>query len=289
LKAEADEKKLESQAKAAVAQPAAESAPQETAEPKPAAVSKLSPKRTFDLGGPETAGEPEPVPAFDIPSLAVPANESFFSRIPAIVKIAAIVVLVAGLGGAIYFGTSGRSSAKPVAAKSVETLVPGPLVGDTGWSNDWAGEAASRRGRQIALYRASQNVADYRFDIQAQIESRALGWVFRAKNPQNYHVAKLEVLKPGLNPTVALIRFSVIDGEESARTQIPLPMPVRVDTLYRVRTEASGDRFSIWVNDQLIQQWSDDRIRVGGVGLYTEKNERASVRNVAVTQMVPKH
>jgi hypothetical protein len=263
--------------------------PPTVSKPDPAPVKTIAPKRTFDFEPAANSSSESPAETLpEGPKLGVVAGESFLSRMPALVKIAAGIVIVAGIGMGVYFTTAGASSAKPVASKFVEALVPGPLVGDTGWSNDWGGDAASRRSRQISLYRASQNVADYRFEIQAQIESKAIGWVFRAKNPQNYHAAKLEVLKGGLNPTVALVRFSVVNGEETARTQLPLPMPVRVDTLYKVRTEARGDKFGIWVNDQLIQEWADDRIRVGGVGMYTERGERASVRNVAVTQMVPR-
>jgi hypothetical protein len=233
---------------------------------------------------------PTELPSMFSSKLQSQPSESFFSRLPLAVKALAAVLVLAAAGGAIYFTSSGSSNKKsgrtPVSA--TDTLVPGSLVGDTGWSNDWLGDAGSRKGRQLAIYRASQNVADYRFELQAQIENKSVAWAFRAKNPQNYHVAKLEVLKPGLNPTVALVRFSVVDGEESARTQIPLPMPVRVDTVYKIRTEARGDKFGIWVNDQLIQEWTDSRIHVGGVGIFNERNERASVRNIVVTQLVPK-
>ena len=46
--------------------------------------------------------------------------------------------------------------------------------------------------------------------MQGQIETKAIGWVFRAADPKNYYVAKIEIVKPGLEPTVALVRFAVI-------------------------------------------------------------------------------
>ena len=34
---------------------------------------------------------------------------------------------------------------------------------------------------------------DYRFEFRGQIERKALGWIFRASNPKNYYVMKLEI------------------------------------------------------------------------------------------------
>ena len=60
-----------------------------------------------------------------------------------------------------------------------------------------------RREREISILRPSLNLTDYRIEFQAQIESKAIGWVFRAKDRKNFYVAKLEIVKPGLEPTVA--------------------------------------------------------------------------------------
>jgi hypothetical protein len=121
-------------------------------------------------------------------------------------------------------------------------------------------------------------LSDYRMEFQGQIDTKAIGWIFRALDPKNYYVMKLEIVKPGLEPTVALVRFAMINGEEQPHAQFPLTMPVRLDTLYKIRFEALGNHFTTWVQDQKIDEWTDDRIRMGGAGLYSDRGERASLK-----------
>ncbi len=89
---------------------------------------------------------------------------------------------------------------------------------------------------------------------------------------------RLEIVKPGLDPTIALVRFAVINGEEQPRAQFPLSLPVHVDTLYKIRFDAVGDRFTTWVQGQKIDEWTDSRLKMGGVGLYNERGERMSMK-----------
>jgi hypothetical protein len=88
---------------------------------------------------------------------------------------------------------------------------------------------------------------------------------------------------------VDLVRFAVLNGEEQPRTQIPLPMPVRLDTLYKVRVEALGDHLTTWVQDQKVDEWTDGSISAGGIGLYNERGERGSLKDrVSVTPLMSK-
>ena len=68
--------------------------------------------------------------------------------------------------------------------------------------------------------------------------------MYRARDGKNYYVDKLEIVKPGLEPTVALVRFAVIDGQEQPHAQIPLNLPVRSTPLYKIRFDAVGDHFT---------------------------------------------
>ncbi|MGH9592805.1 MAG: hypothetical protein ACRD5L_06915, partial [Bryobacteraceae bacterium] len=169
------------------------------------------------------------------------------------------------------------------------TVVPGAPIPDAGWIADWSPDSAGR-GRRISLLRGSIPFSDYRIEFEAQIESKALGWVFRGQNPDNFYVTKLEVIKPGLEPTVALVHFAVINGREQDRAQVPLPLPVRVDTTYKIRFEALGTRFTTWVQDQKIDEWNDSRIASGGAGLYSERGESAPLQGAFnVTQLVVRY
>jgi hypothetical protein len=127
-------------------------------------------------------------------------------------------------------------------------------------------------------------------EFQAQIESKAIGWIFRGLNPRNFYVAKLETITPGLEPTVALVHFAVVDGQDENRVVVPLPMKVRVDTNYKVRFDAIGNRFTAWVQGQKIAEWTDSRFGSGGVGFFAERDEKAAMQGaVNVVALVPKN
>ena len=157
-----------------------------------------------------------------------------------------------------------------------------------GWIDDWANAAKSRR--HISMLSGSVKLSDYRLEFQAQIETKAIGWVFRGLNPRNYYVTKLEVVTPGLEPTVALVHFAVVDGQDEDRVVVPLPLKVRIDTTYKIRFEAFGNHFTTWIQDQKIADWTDSRFGSGGVGFFSERDEKAAMQGtVNVVPLVPKN
>src|SRR5579885_884414 len=234
---------------------------------------------------PLPAKEPESVPAFkaqpspslDLPSLTLDSGGGFWSKLPAAGKagIAAGGVLALAV---ILFAVSRGGAARPVSA--APQIVEGPALSavESGWITDWGAEPGVRREHEISVLRPSLNLTDYRLQFEAQIESKALGWVYRAQDGKNYYINKLEIVKPGLDPAIALVRFAVINGQEQPRAQLPLALPVHLDTLYKIRFDAVGDRFTTYVQDQKVDEWTDDRLKMGGIGLYNERGERMSLK-----------
>jgi hypothetical protein len=228
--------------------------------------------------------------SFDLGLPSLDVQTSPWARLSMGAKIGAAAAVVVAISGVGYLVSGGHSTpavpAKPARQEMI--VAPGLPVPDAGWIADWSPDAA--HGRRISMLRGSLPLTDLRVEFQAQIESKALGWVFRGMNPKNFYVTKLEVIKPGLEPTVALVHFAVIDGREQNRVQVPLPMPVRVDTTYKIRFEAVGSRFTTWVQDQKIDEWSDTRIGSGGAGLYAERGESSQLQGVFnVMQLVAKN
>ena len=225
-------------------------------------------------------------PAFEAPLLGMGPNpsQSFWANLPMVVK-AGFAVLILGAAAGIYFKFSGQYPKRESPAQQVKSaLVAAPMSGIGGWTANW-GDPTKMRGRAISLFRPSLQHADYRIEFDAQIEAKAFGWVFRAKDPQNYYAYKLETVKPGLQPLVALARITVVSGVESQKHYTLLEAPVRPDTVFRVRMDSIGSEFTTRINDQLIEVWQDDRLRFGGVGLFSDPGERAQIRKVQIFEM----
>jgi hypothetical protein len=280
---------------AAKAEPVAATPPKTSSNPTAATASKPAESKTVEpeqvkaeKAKPETkvdpvAAKPAPLAApltpldLGLPSLSIPNSGNFLTRLPMAVKAVAALVVVGGIAAAFYFGSSGQSAARTTQGTVVEAGTPLTAV-DSGWITDWGAEPGVRRLHEISVLRPSLNLSDYRLEFQAQIETKALGWVFRAKDSKNYYVNRLEITKPGLDPEVTFARFAVIDGTEQSHGQVKLPMPLRPDTLYKIRFDAVGDKFTVYVQDRQIDQWTDARLKMGGVGLYNERGERMSLK-----------
>jgi len=253
----------------------------------PAAVKEPAPEKTAPEK-PVILKEPEPPPAeppklFAAPDLGLPSlnlnqSEGFWGRLPVAGKAAFVLAIVLAIGGAVYALTRGANPAP--ASNSPQVVEAGPALTalDSGWITDWGAEPGVRREHQISVLRPSLNLSDYRVEFEAQIDTKALGWIYRAVDDRNYYVNKLEIVKPGLTPTVALVRFAVINGEEQPRAQFPLNMSLHLDTLYQIRFDAVGDRFTTYVQGQKIDEWTDDRLKMGGIGLYNERGEHMSLK-----------
>jgi hypothetical protein len=193
----------------------------------------------------------------------------FISKIPMPAKVG-IALLLAAV--ALYF-VFGKSSAEK--APSAQTAV---TMGEQGWSTEWASDTAgSKRGRQLTLYRPSAGMTDYQFKFVGQIESKALGWVFRAADTKNYYAMKIETLRPGV---MAISHLAVVDGRESSYSQKPVNIDARPAAAYRVTLDVTGPRFTVNVNGEPVDFWTDNRLKAGAVGFMNERDERGASSSV---------
>jgi tetratricopeptide (TPR) repeat protein len=135
---------------------------------------------------------------------------------------------------------------------------------------------------QLALYRPSVPLSDYRFEFMAQIESKSVDWVVRAHDADNYYALKFTVLEPGPRPIVAMVRYPVIEGSKGARVLTPLRMMIHANTPYRVTVDVKGNRYRAFIEGQEADFWTEDRLKTGGVGFFSEAGERARVYWVKV-------
>ncbi len=155
-----------------------------------------------------------------------------------------------------------------------------PEGSTTEWSFDATGFV---RPGPLALYRPSVNLSDYQVQFLGLIDKKALSWVVRAADFENFYVVKLEVLKPGPLPVIGLTRYAVIKGKATDRHDVNIRLDARADTVYRVRMDVQGSDFLVEVQGQIADSWTETRLPRGGVGFFTASGEASRVRWMQIT------
>ncbi len=153
-----------------------------------------------------------------------------------------------------------------------------------GGTTEWAFDATGFvRPGPLALYRPSIDLTDYQLNFLGLIDKKALSWVVRAADFDDYYVVKLVVVKPAPVPTIAVVRYAVIQGVAQDRADTTAFINAREDMLYRVRMDIHGDVFALTVQGQMVDSWSEPRLRKGGVGFFSARGEASRLRWVQVT------
>jgi hypothetical protein len=187
------------------------------------------------------------------------------SRMPKILAAIAGAAVIT-IGGFLLL--TSRSDAGP----NVTISAP---AGSDQWINDFAPEA--KQQRKVSVLRSSMGLADYRLDFESSIGIKALGWVYRAQDSKNFYANKIELEKAGLNPQYVIAHYAVIGGVDQPRAQVPLKIRVPLGGHYKIRLEAVGNHFTTWIQDQIVDEWTDERLTAGGAGLYREGVEQSTL------------
>jgi hypothetical protein len=141
-----------------------------------------------------------------------------------------------------------------------------------GWSRNADGYV---RTGQLALYSPAQSFSDYHFEFFGEIEKKSMSWAVRAHDPQNYYGMKMTVIEPGLRPVVAMVHYAVVGGKKGQRVETPLSMMMHNNEPYHIAVDVKGNRVSTSVEGQEVDSWTDDAIKVGGIGFFSEVGESA--------------
>ena len=248
------------------------SAPETKAAKAPAAEAPPKPEAapTQKLSTPNTD---EVLPSFG----AVQPSSSFMGSMK--MKLGIGILLIAG-ACISYFGW-GSKPHTPVAV--ADGAGPSIIIGEGGWVEGWGGDPANAHvGREITLYRPSLKLSDYRIEFQGKIETKSLGWVFRAADPENYYAMKLATVSSGLTSKVALFKYLVTNGKQTQVGRVPIDLTVRPDTSFSVRVDVRGPQFTTYIQGQQVDTWTDDQLKTGGVGLLNEREERGQVKSVSI-------
>ena len=150
-----------------------------------------------------------------------------------------------------------------------------------GWSRHSDGYM---RTGQLALYHPSLNFTDYRLEFFGEIESKGMGWVVRASDPQNYYGMKFKVAEPGLRPTLAMVHYPVVGGKQGERVETPLGVMIHDRTPYHVAVDVKGNRVTTSIEGEEVDSWTDDRLKAGGVGFFSDAGESAHLYWMKITK-----
>ena len=136
----------------------------------------------------------------------------------------------------------------------------------------------------LALYRPSLALSDYRLEFLATVERRSIGWVFRATDRQNYYAMKITIGDADGAPAAMLVRYAVIGGKKGPSVWSRIPGRLQESTPYQVRLDVRGANFETFLNGSVVDSWSDDRLKSGGVGFFCETGESAHLLRVRVSR-----
>jgi hypothetical protein len=251
----------------------------------------------------------KPAAPFVMPAAAPVAKKTNWEgRVIQLAAAAVLLVTLAGLGmrftAGMGTGTADvKSDAVAVAASTPAVNSGGPLesirhaiagrakveLNDTfergmeawghtkSWAPGWSHHAEGYvQTGQLALYQPSMKFTDYRMEFFGQIESKSIGWVVRAHDPQNYYAMKFTVIQSGLRPIIAMVHYPVTGGHAGRPVETPLmDVMVHNNTPYHVAVTVAGNRIITSIEGQEVDRWSEDQIASGGVGFYSDAGERA--------------
>ena len=150
-----------------------------------------------------------------------------------------------------------------------------------GWSRHPDGYM---RTGQLALYRPSLNFTDYRLEFFGQIESKGMGWAVRASDLQNYYGMKFKVIEPGLRPVLAVVHYPVVGGKQGERVETPLSVMIHNRTPYHVAVDVKGNRVTTSIEGEEVDSWTDDSLKAGGVGFFSDAGESAHLYWMKITK-----
>jgi len=169
-----------------------------------------------------------------------------------------------------------------------------PVTLHQDFSSGWTGRTASafrtvdesRRDTRLSsasapvlrLWSRSTTLQNYQMEFGGQIERKSLSWAFRATDAKNYYATKILITKPGSSlPNAGLLRYVVLNGRETDRVQLPLPLTLERGGTYKVRLSVRDDHFITYLNGQVISSWSDKRLPRGGVGFFEDSEDPQKV------------
>ena len=136
---------------------------------------------------------------------------------------------------------------------------------------DWKVDVAGVRPGALALFAPSLGMADYDLEFLVRIDQKSLSWVFRAADEQNYHLATISNSPQGRTFT----RSSVIEDQPGLSVTTPVRQAGSPKSAVTIHTRVRGNDFTVSMDGEPIERWSDNRLSIGGVGFTGGPEQKA--------------
>lgn len=197
-----------------------------------------------------------------------------------------------------FLERAGSAISEAVRSSAPVTLHHDFHSGSTGWSTlalhstvddprNWLASASApdvARPGVLRLWTRSIALKNYQMEFEGQIEKHSLNWAFRATDQNNYYASKLVITKPGPQPNASLLRYVVQNGQELERSTSPLFLTLEKGVNYRIRVSVEDDKFVTYLNGQQIGDWTDHKLRHGGVGFINDEDDPQQVAWVDLSE-----
>ena len=139
----------------------------------------------------------------------------------------------------------------------------------------------------LALHGETLNLASYRLDFIGKIQSKAMGWVVRARDADNYYAFKLVETGRRAARSYHLERYTVLDGDRKRSSDsLQIPVPSRLtqpDDFNRISVRVRDQQITTLINGYGVDFFRDSQLPRGGVGFLSDKGEEALVSRVTVS------
>lgn len=143
-------------------------------------------------------------------------------------------------------------------------------------------DSGAKQARQLILYQPSLNATNGQLEFTWTVDDPGVAWIFRAKDVANYYAMRIGVLSRAPSLKLSVEHFTVQLGNEGAHSEKVLVFP-RNDSALRVKMDITGPSFTLYLQGNAVDYWTDTRLTSGGFGFFEEWNRAADVRSVRMS------
>jgi hypothetical protein len=175
--------------------------------------------------------------------------------------------------------------ATPVLLRLYHPRAQAPVEAATraaSWIREPSAPTGAKQARQLVLYRPSFGATDGRLEFTWKVSDRALAWIFRAKDTDNYYAMAIKALRPGPSPALSVEHFTVYQGIESPHASKVLILSENNPAL-QIRMDVSGATFKLYLEGNAADYWTDNRMGAGALGFLEQPGQPADVEQVKMS------